>query len=76
MDILLGTKDKIIAEACYNRTWGTGIPLHADECLIKEKWEGIGILGEMLMDIRKDNTNIIGDNRDTTSATCTIGDNG
>ena len=53
------TEDKLLVEACYEKLWGTGIPLHHPDCLNKEKWSNKGIMSEMLGElngIRGDNT--------------------
>ena len=59
---LLDTGEKTLVEAGYDSVWGTGIPLHSKDCLIESKWEHVGLLGEMLMDIQADLRNIIGGN--------------
>ena len=50
MNILLNTGNKRLIESSFDRLWGSGIPLHNDN------WSSgvtsIGILGEMLMEIR------------------------
>ena len=43
-----------IVKASYDKVWGTGIPIHSDECLNEDKWHGFGILGEILMEIREE----------------------
>ena len=67
--LLLQSKDKqTIVEASYDSIWGTGIPLHDQNCLNKKHWKNVGILGEILMDIRKESThsssNIMSPNND------------
>ena len=32
--------------------WGTGVPLHVDNCLDKSQWTSQGILGEVLQELR------------------------
>ena len=61
-DYLLETGEKTLVEAGYDSVWGTGIPLHSKDCLVERKWEHVGLLGEMLMDIRAGLRNIIGGN--------------
>ena len=39
------TGNKLLVEACYEKLWGTGIPLHHQDCLNKEKWNNKGITG-------------------------------
>ena len=51
-EALKNTGHKTLVESCYDQFWGTGVPLRDKECLNKEKWTNVGILGEMLMDIR------------------------
>ena len=50
--ILKSTGDKTLVEACYDPLWGTGIPLKAKDYLNRERWTNMGILGEILMEIR------------------------
>ena len=45
---LLSTGTKTIVESCYDRLWGTGIPLHDNRWAHKDMWSSQGILGEML----------------------------
>ena len=56
MNLLLNTGDGIIAEATYDKLWGTGVPLHHNNALKQQDWANIGILGEILMKIRDDNS--------------------
>ena len=72
MNLLINTGTKTLAEASYDNVFGTGVPLHSDNCLKSSKWEGVGILGEILMDIRRSHSNIIGDNTNTQEHTDTI----
>ena len=32
------TGNKSLVEACYEKLWGTGIPLHHPDCLNQDKW--------------------------------------
>ena len=50
------TGHKTIVESANDRLWGTGIPLVREGCLNKEKWISPGILGELLMEIRENQT--------------------
>ena len=50
--VLKSTGNKTLVESCYDPLWGTGLPLKAKDCLNSEKWLNIGILGEILMEIR------------------------
>ena len=45
---LLSTGNKTIIQSCYDRLWGTGIPLHDDRWAQQDMWSNQGILGEML----------------------------
>ena len=49
---LLDTGNKTIVECCWDKMWGTGDPLHVDNCLDKGQWASQGILGEVLQEIR------------------------
>ena len=62
MEVLQKTGKKTLIEACYDSLWGTGIPLHSIDCLIKRKWECISILGKILMEIHDHATAIFGSN--------------
>ena len=48
-NLLLSTNDETLVEATYDKVWGTGIPLHRKECTDRSQWNGIGIMGEILM---------------------------
>ena len=50
--LLLSTANEILAEASYDEVWGTGKSFYHKDCTIKDKWTSIGIVGEMLMEIR------------------------
>ena len=49
---LLDTGNKTIVECCWDKMWGTGVPLHVDNCLDKSQWASQGILGEVLQELR------------------------
>ena len=49
--VLLATESMTIAEATFDKFWGTGIPIHEQKSADEEKWHGVGILGEILMEI-------------------------
>ena len=53
-NMLKNTGNLFLIESSFNSTWGTGVPLHRDDCLNKNNWTSTGILGELLMDIRKE----------------------
>ena len=52
-NMLKNTGDLLLVESSFNSTWGTGVPLHREDCLNKNQWTSIGILGELLMEVRK-----------------------
>ena len=52
MILLLSTNDQTLVESSYDELWGTGLPLQDSNCLNREHWNNIGILGEMLMEVR------------------------
>ena len=52
INMLQSTGDKVLVEACYDKLWGTGIPLRDRDCSKREMWTNIGIQGEILMEIR------------------------
>ena len=54
--LLISTSNDILAEACHDNVWGSGKPLFHVDCTDQNKWSTPcrpGILGEMLMSIRK-----------------------
>ena len=55
-EALMDTGNKTIVEACRDTVWGTGKPLSDVHCLTHTKWEGVGILGRILMKIRDSST--------------------
>ena len=46
------TLNKTIIEATSDNIWGSGVPLHKDNCLNPQKWTSQGILGEILQELR------------------------
>ena len=50
--LLLSTANETLAEASYDEVRGTGKSFYHKDCTSKDKWTSIGILGEMLMEIR------------------------
>ena len=54
LDILKNTGDQKLVESSYDRLWGTGIPIHNQDCLKSETWTSMGLLGTMLMKIREE----------------------
>ena len=67
-DMLLSTGNSHLAEASYDKVWGTGVPLKDQACLNMSNWSGTGILGEMLMDVRHDLFNLVVQSMDTTES--------
>ena len=61
-------------EECYEKLWGTGIPLHHPDCLNKEKWSNRGIMSEMLGEIRDELYGIRGDNNEESEDTYMVTD--
>ena len=49
--MLQETGTRQIVESSFDKTWGTGVPIHDKHCLNSEKWHGIGLLGEILMEV-------------------------
>ena len=52
VETLLKTNNKTLVECSFDRIWGNGIPLGDQSCMDRQKWYSVGILGEMLMEIR------------------------
>ena len=50
--LLLSTNNQTLVEASSDKVWGTGVSLKDEHCLNKDHWNGIGILGEILMELR------------------------
>ena len=51
-ECLQGTDQKLIVESSYDRTWGTGVPLHSQDALYSNHWVGDNLLGRLLTSIR------------------------
>ena len=68
------TGNKSLVEACYERLWGTGIPLHHPDCLNQDKWYNKGIMSEMLDEIRTELYGIRGDNEEEVESTDMVTD--
>ena len=51
MNVLQATKGMTLVEASFDKLWGTGVSIHSEDCLNEKKWHGVGILGEILMEI-------------------------
>ena len=54
-EFLIGTGEKILAEASYDVVWGTGIDLYKSNCGSND-FTGLNRLGKMLMELRKEFT--------------------
>ena len=53
-NFLLSTNDEVLAEAMFDKVWGTGVPLHCRDCTGRTQWHAIGIMGEILMAIQEE----------------------
>jgi len=54
-DLLRGTGAKVIAEASpYDKIWGIGLSTNDKRAQNQSFWQGLNILGELLMKARKD----------------------
>lgn len=54
-NLLLATRDKILVECNPRDTiWGIGLAEDDSRCFNKEQWKGQNLLGEVLMQIRKE----------------------
>ena len=51
--VLQSTGDKVLAESCYDKKWGTGIPLYSSEALRNDLWTGENLLGKLLTRVRE-----------------------
>ena len=51
--VLQSTGDKVLAESCYDKKWGTGIPLYSSEALRNDLWTGKNLLGKLLTRVRE-----------------------
>ena len=47
-------RSRPVVESTGDWFWGTGIPLHRNDCLNRKMWTGQGLLGEILCEIRDD----------------------
>ena len=50
--LLLSTGNKNLVECCHDKLWGTGVPLHNTDALVRSKWHSPGLLGEILESVR------------------------
>ena len=51
--VLQSTGDKVLAESCYDKKWGTGIPLYSNDALRSDLWVGKNLLGKLLTTVRE-----------------------
>ena len=52
LKILKTTSPKLLLESSSDKIWGTGVPLKDANALNREKWNNVGWLSTMLIDIR------------------------
>ena len=52
-EYLQSTDQKMIIESSYDKTWGTGVPLHSPEALNNSHWIGDNLLGKLLTNVRE-----------------------
>lgn len=61
---LLDTGDKILVEGSpYDKIWGVGLKFDSEEILDEKNWEGLNLLGKVLMKVRSDIRNIISEKK-------------
>ena len=51
--VLQDAGHKTIAESCYDRIWGTGVPLHSPDALNTDQWIGENMMGRILAIVRE-----------------------
>ena len=56
LKFLQSTTPLTLAESSYDKLWGTGLSLYDTNVLKQTHWANLGILGEILSQIRKENT--------------------
>ena len=49
--LLLSTNEDTLAEATYDKLWGTGIPLHRRDCTDHSKWHNTDVAISVIIDI-------------------------
>ena len=54
MQVLLGTKDKYLAEASTDKRWGIGLEENLARKIDRTQWPGTNWCGEILMRVRKE----------------------
>ena len=52
-EYLQSTDQKMIIESSYDKTWGTGVPLHSPEALNNSHWMRDNLLGKLLTNVRE-----------------------
>ena len=60
------SKEKTLVESSFDDIWGTGVHIASKDALIKSKWQSEGLLGKILMNIRKQQTEFNPLTEDTT----------
>lgn len=50
---LLETGTRKLGEATWDKHWGIGMPIHDDDALSSDSWDGENVMGEILMEIRE-----------------------
>jgi len=57
---LLATGDKVLVEGSpVDKIWGVGLKYDSEEILDEENWDGLNLLGKVLMKVRDDIKRII-----------------
>ena len=51
MTSLLETENKTLVESSFDDIWGTGIHIASKYALTRDKWQGVRLLGKILMGI-------------------------
>ena len=51
--VLQSTQGIVLAESCYDKKWGTGIPLYLNDALRSDLWVGKNLLGKLFTTVRE-----------------------
>ena len=65
LQTLMESKNKTLVESSFDDIWGTGVHIASKDALIKSKWRSEGLLGKILMNIRKKQTEFNSATEDT-----------